>query len=653
MEEWVYKGNRVIVPGSDIIWNPRLALYLTVSRKAISAYRAIDGQQILSFKFKNTEENVIQCEWEPSEGKMFAVFFQNGAVKIYDGSSVGKVQGVLNLNPSDRQCDIKYGMWTPMRWVSFEPELDLLDVDLSELMPRLVKIVTGSKNLEILEYEGASPTWRFQDHRNLSHLFLAHDRKNSRILVSIDALLEIDFEIGVRDVFKVVPVENNSGHLLCVGRDASLQHVHLNFFNCALTRKLIVTSGKLRFLAQYFTENMSLIQSELIDPYATFMRRLVDAYDDKDLVRDLRDVLFTGAVTPALEDWLCHTIGDKNLRRWQQLSERLYSETNKIIVLALIPALEQLTVSAERFHGLVKALRLLKFGLSHAGASGVVSGGSAATLQASEALELIATCRDALTFTFSLVSELNLHANFRVPFAAWFHDTVSIALDEDYTRKAAPVLTPRKILHFLSNSFTSTALFDRCDSQLKSLAQTLDANVQVLYENYTRRWTLAQITVSEPIQLREEAPSMVFDVQMTPMSDLMLLCTNSGHSELNIISHAISRANSTMKLRSSQYVRTIPPLLEGTSGKTESRELFTDAKFSPDEPAVLALHGDSKLTSTTLNYTIDGSVRITSPRKSTLEPAQGISSIRFSQHHLLALVSDRNAELRLFEYHMI
>ena len=310
-------------------------------------------------------------------------------------------------------------------------------------------------------------------------------------MVAIDGQLSLRFPSGIRNVHKILP-QGGSGSFLAVGKDGTLQWVTLKFLECALMRELVKSSGQIRFLCRYLAENVSLCHTELIEPYRVFLTRLMGAYEGDDLATRLRDILLTGYIPDDLEEWLCNSVGDKNYKRWKQLSTRMYGDLNNVLTLAVVPACERLILAAERMQGIHKSLKLQRFCKDYAG-----------ELTTVELQTLISECQTLLEFTLNLITELNRDAALHQVFAEWFYDVVMETVDEDYKRPSRDgiPLDSYGLDQYLSYCWQSSETIQRFETSLPELAARPGVSAALLDRKYTREWLLADIHVTETVHV--------------------------------------------------------------------------------------------------------------------------------------------------------
>ncbi|SCV00268.1 LAME_0G08614g1_1 [Lachancea meyersii CBS 8951] len=478
----------------QVVWNPQLALYLVVAGKSIAVNRATDDQRVGAVVLKDPEQ-AIGYQWEQKTGKKFAVFYRNGLVRVYDCTTTGgHLQKVVNMADAQKGLETKNAnlssaVWATVVWEQFSETYTALDVDLTALMPEMVRIVRDSKQITMAPLECWGPDMRHPE----ASLILAHSEDDHNYLLTIDGLVSVRFSSKIAHMCKILPPSYKGGPFVGVARDGSLEHVCVSFTKAPLMRELINSSGQVRMLCDYLVENIAVCRSDLIDPYIQFLTRISDAYSGQDLYTQLCEILVSGCVDPALEDWLCNSIGDKNFKRWKQLSTRMYRDLSNVLTLAIVPACERLILECEKLQGIHKSIKLhkMKDKCEFETAS-----------WASPKLDtLLHVCQEILQSTLRWISDLNLEAALHTLFADWFFDVVMECVDEDYkipaTHETRSALRLEQYLAACWRNQSATAGVLPLETLVSDQLVTCAANVDELY---TKPWIskLIEVSVAAP-----------------------------------------------------------------------------------------------------------------------------------------------------------
>ncbi|CUS25053.1 LAQU0S25e00826g1_1 [Lachancea quebecensis] len=506
--KWQFKGLIRLPQHRDIVWNPRLSLYMVLSDKTVSVNRAIDGERIAAVNLRD-DGQLIGAQWELAEGKLFALFYDSGAVRIYDCSTGGSLREVVNLIDEGQTTDVTVDtvVWSGAQWAQFRQEYSGLNIEITKQLPGMVRLVRDAKQLSVVPLETGKLRW-LADAGKDAAIFLGHDEISGDYLMTADGLLSVRVPSGIKKMHKILRQRTN-GTFVGVGVDGAVQWITLQFLNSALMRELIRYSGQIRFLCDYLAENISMCKTDLIEPYRQFLMRIAGAYDGGELPSKFRDIIISGYIPEDLEDWLCNSIGDKNYKRWKQLSTRMYGDLNNVLVLAVIPACERLILAAEQLQGIHKSLKLQEFGLA-----------SPQELESTEIAELIDVCQTLLRTSLELAVDLNRDTRLHAIFADWFYDVVMETVDEDYKRPQCrdshqDCYGDRALAldRYISHCWDDSEIWTRFEQLLPQLAADAAISANKLDHIYTRAWVLKQIHVTHPVRACSVNSAEVLDVK--------------------------------------------------------------------------------------------------------------------------------------------
>lgn len=570
-----------------------------------------------------SDELPIGYQWETMHGRLFALFFQNGIIRIYDASITGKMQTSLSLNTNH----LDFVIWESVVWSNKNKMLQIFDIDTTELMPQLIKLVKDARQLAMVSVDMERPPWtKLGDDE--SYIFLGHDQESKDYVLSIDGLIDVAFTAEISEISKIL-AHGKHGNYVCLGKDMAVQHICLDFLDCPLTREIIKTCSKIKFLCDYLVQNIELLRSELLLPYQTFIAKVSEAYEN-DLAAALLDVLFTGYVPSELEDWLCNTIGDKNLRKWKHLSSKLYTDLNKIMVLTIVPACERLILCGERLHGIIRGLKLLKFGFEADGSG----------IDAVEVDEFVELCQEMLELTLKSVRELNIETNLHNVFIEWFNDVVMEAVDEDYKRKETYDYNPLKIEQFISQSLCQSPVLGRCESRFAEQAVRISHQARHTTNIYARKWLKQQITATPVFRLRDPGTdARILDSILTIEGHLLVLHYSESAHSLAVTCYKPSDLPETYHT-------------ELLSSKETPGMHVKDAKFFAEKDAILILREPTTLVVINFLLSLNGRVDVTSVSESSISETYAFDSLQVSHSNLVTMCSSTDEKMALYECHV-
>ncbi|SCU90310.1 LADA_0F03180g1_1 [Lachancea dasiensis] len=494
MVKWHLKGITKLGQHEDVIWNPKLALYLVVRGKTVAIHRATDDQLIGTVQLKDHEQ-VIGFQWDQTEGKQFATFYSNGTVKIYDCATSGNLRQVINVLAwqNEENVALDFAVWSRSAWDQFPVTYAALETDLPALMPGMVRIVRDSKQVSMAPLE----SWDMGQHTKPDTAILLAHYKGSNTgtikpgyVLNIGNQITVRFESGITDMFKILPPKNKHGPFVGVGSNGAIEYIRLPLLESPLMGELVKCSGQVRSLCSYLIENIAVCKTDVIEPYAVFLTRITDAFD-ADLYTQLCEVLLTGYVTLELEDWLCSSIGDKNYKRWKQLSSRMYRDLSNILAVAIIPACERLLLMCEKLQGVHKSVRLQKMTELHE-----FDEQKWASPQVDELKTAVEdVLKDVLQWAVALNRESAIHGSF----ADWFFDVVMECVDEDYKKPIGRQGAALQIREYLEKTWR-VADAPVASSQIQSLHSRVQDTVVTcshrIDQVYTKPWVLELIDVS-------------------------------------------------------------------------------------------------------------------------------------------------------------
>ncbi|SCU87228.1 LAFA_0E05490g1_1 [Lachancea sp. 'fantastica'] len=608
VEAFRFKGKTQLGPHQRVLWNPQLALYLVVTGKTITVNRQIDDQRVATVVLKDVDQ-VFAYQWDQETGKRFAVFYRNGIVKIYDCTTAGgQLQKVVNITETQNKA-LSSAVWARVAWETFSDTYAVLNVDVAALMPDMVRIVRDSKQVSMAPMGPWGPDLSVPE----ASVILAHSQEDRCYLLTVDDLVTVRFSSEIDQMCKILPPRSKHGPFVGVARDGTLEHIRLQLTEVPLMRELVKNSGYVRFLCDYLADHISVCKSDLIDPFAQFLARLKSAYSGSNLYTQLCEVLVSGSVDPALEDWLCNSVGDKNYKRWKQLSTRMYGDLNNVLTLAVVPACERLILACERMQGIHKSLKLQK--LKEIGEF------DATKWPSPEVDVLLQECQKMLTDTLRLVADLNAEAALHTTFQEWFYDVVMECVDEDYKRKpsvenqngnSAVQLERYLNVGWNSSTASSTAhgldlLATRARDQLVTCANELD-------RLYTKPWILELVQVNctgaaEPHMQVWDAivDETDDDADCVFLASQKVMCApDHESSSTSIVSitrcpgpSSTTANNITMEWDLNSDLKT------SSSDSTDSKicdAIFITSHGEPDAraPALVVLHGSNDTSLTTL-----------------------------------------------------
>ena len=170
----------------------------------------------------------------------------------------------------------------------------------------------------------------------------------------------------------------------------------------------------------------------------------------------------------SLNHWLCNVVGEKNLKKWKRLSETKYQKIIQIISLAVLPALEKLSLLSIRCEALVVAIAL-------------PASGHMQELEYFDSLKrtTAALCNQALNITQKTSEEEKKCS----VFILWIQDLIFECVDEDYVPKlnicedGSVVPTLMEIIDQFFQDTTKEKSTDGTDlskNLLKSISDTLE-----------------------------------------------------------------------------------------------------------------------------------------------------------------------------------
>lgn len=621
-------------PGEQrIVWNPVLSLFLVPTVKGIAVNRPVDGQRIATVSVKD-HGMIVDYQWEQSEGRVFAVCHSNGIIRLYDSSLAGKSVGSVILG--DSNCDVLKVCWSQDSWTFGSKFSNVFDHEITSLMPRLVKFVKDSRQLTMLPTDVGDgvPRWSKLD-GNKSFIFLGYDSKRQEILMAIDGAFKLSFSVAalvaagerldegdnvpnnVRDILKY-----DNGEYLVITDDWYIQKIKFDFLNCNLTREMISCCNRIRALHKQLHESVSLVKTELVEPYMQFIERVLSAYEG-DLIDDLTELLFTGSVPPELEDWLSNTIGDKNLRRWKKLSSVMYENAVKIMVLTMVPVCERLILCGERLHGIIKGLKLI--GLKE----------PEDNLEVLEAQKLVCLSQEALETIIVSIKQINVDSNLHEAFIDWFHDTVMEAVDEDYKRKTPYNYDPLKIQQFMSGSLTGVHTYEWCQYSFPAVTNRLGKQFETVEQLYVANWVVQRVKFGEPICIKKGLEkTRVKDVGVDTGKQLLFLYQDNDSKELVVSRYSLDLDPTTNNIAQESITLTI-----------EDVSPVKDAKFSADYKSIFVLHENgSGLSQVELQVNPEGKLFAFGRNSTLVDDLQNCNfdSIQISRHQIALVSSNRN-----------
>ncbi|SCU86053.1 LANO_0C06568g1_1 [Lachancea nothofagi CBS 11611] len=625
--KWRFKGISKLGTHQEVIWNPRMALYLVATGKNVGINRAIDDQRIGTVVLKDYEQ-VMGFQWDQKEGKQFVVYYKHGLAKVYDCTTGGSLQKVIKLVSSqDPSVSLSTAVWAKTEWKTFDNSYAALDMDLSAMMPGMVRIVRDSKQITMAPLEPWGPDLRNPE----AQIILGHSQESHSYVMTIDDLISVEFKSGVDKLFKILPPKYKHGPFVGVGEGGSLEYVYLPLTEAPLMRELIKSSGQVQFLCTYLLENIALCRSDLIEPYRLFLARITNAYDG-DLYEQLCDIVLTGYVASDLEDWLCNSIGDKNYKRWKQLSSRMYGDLNNVLVLAIVPACERLILVCEKLQGIHRSLKLQKM----AG----ISDFHEDEWDSPEIQTLLCECQKLLTTALKITTDLNREAALHSVFADWFFDVMMESVDEDY-KKPARNASPFDIEQYLASCWrdaSETARIALLEAMATEALVTCSDDINMVY---TKPWVLDLVKVSEPLKTLHTLAPTTTDLARAPPETRLLDAVSDDAGTVFVASTTSARPGQVEVSVTSGHSTTIGTFYASMDDLTQPCTV-TDASFVKcdngvatlvilhDDTTTIAANPNPQLTTTTVSRSPLLAAKLTSTAPQQITPQPNFPAHRLS-----------------------
>lgn len=408
--------------------NPFYPLYAKKVEKGLYVNRVADDARIATIIVRDISQ-VVNYQWDVISGKFLIIFYKDGTARIYDGFKAGKLMSLLRITNKK----VEGGIWDRIEEAtSPSQKIQKFDPDISKLMPKMIKFARDSRQIYILPYDLPNSEWRqsvIEKHGN------RYDKKTLDIHIvhqeddELVVMLNGDYALSIKtqnDALERSHLRNilvtEHGLYHCFYEDGSAATLNLRpLLECQLTIGLLNHVVTMRQLYGYLYAHLDLIKKDLVAPYTDFMNKVCgNAYGFQRLNEELTSLLLVGSVSEQLEDWLCNTIGEKNLRKWRKLELEGYQKSIQVLTLSFIPACERLIILSERFRGILKALQLREEQM---------------VVELVEIADLINVLQSCLKLTLKEIQRISTQERLSHIFFEWFNDKVHESLDEDYGPK--------------------------------------------------------------------------------------------------------------------------------------------------------------------------------------------------------------------------
>ncbi|QHS72330.1 anaphase promoting complex subunit 4 [Saccharomyces paradoxus] len=413
-------------PANDyfIDYNPLFPIFATRISRGLAIYRVSDHAKLAVIPIRNINL-VANYNWDTTTGKFLSIFFKDGTIRIHDIFKDGRLVSFLRI-PSTK---ISKGIWDriPLKYESSNRNFACNIID---DLPKLIRFVKDSKRINIVPYTPPNSLWRGPDEDDPESnekldVHVIFNEGNDKITFFFNgdyavflSVYDIEKEKFLKSIVKV-----QGGFYQCFYEDGTVRTLNLApLLQSKSSVNLLNYIMVIKELIGYVLTHLEFINRELITPYLDFVKRLCDeAYGYSKLKSELEALFLLGEISCDLEDWLCNSVGEKNLKRWKFVGCEAYQKTVQVLTLIFVPACERIIIFVEKLRAILEAFSIQnKF--SHT-----------SDLTAVEAL--LKNSQKLLTITLKSIIGLGKDEILFEKFFIWFNDRIHEALDEDYKLK--------------------------------------------------------------------------------------------------------------------------------------------------------------------------------------------------------------------------
>lgn len=406
-------------------YNPLFPLYAKEVNKGLGICRVADDAKIATVVVRDLKV-LAQFQWDNISGKCMAVFYKDGSVRIYDAFRAGKLLALLRLSREP----VDGALWDRIEICrGKEDGIYKFDQDIINAMPGMIRFARDTRQIYILPYEPPNTPWRLATveedgvpkERRILDVFVVHQEDHGLVLMlNGDLIVKLERGLPTSQLREVVAAGPGLYH--CFYEDTMVETLNLDqLIGCDPTIQLIEHSIAIKQLSRYLQDHLDLIKNDLVSPYTEFLAKVCDnAFGYRALHEELESLLLAGDVSVELENWLCYTVGDKNLKKWKKLGLDMYQKSIQILTLSFIPACERLILLSNRCRANLEALQLLE---------------SCSIVETTNFTNLTSLGQDCLRLALETIQGASAQEVFFSAFLEWLTDWVHEALDEDYKPK--------------------------------------------------------------------------------------------------------------------------------------------------------------------------------------------------------------------------
>ncbi|CAI4058177.1 hypothetical protein SKDZ_04G3370 [Saccharomyces kudriavzevii ZP591] len=407
-----------------IDYNPRFPIFATRITKGLAIHRVSDHARIAIIPVRNIAL-VANYSWDRTSGKFLSIFFKDGTVRIHDIFKDGRLVSFLRV-PSTK---ISRGIWDRIP-LKREYDNETFAYNVIDILPKLIRFVKDSKRVSIVPYTPPNGLWRGPDEDDpesgeILDVHVIFNEGNDEITIFFNGdytiLLPMDDIENERILESVVKVQDGFYH--CFYNDGSVRTLNLQpLLRSKPSVDLLHYIMVIKELIGYLLAHVELINRELITPYLDFVKRICDeAYGYNKLKSELECLFLLGEVSCDLEDWLCNSVGEKNLKKWKFLGCEAYQKTTQILTLVFVPTCERIIIFVEKLRGTLEAFSVQN------------KSNNTSDLTAVELL--LKNSQELLNNTLKSIIALGRNETLFEKFFIWFNDRIHEGLDEDYKLK--------------------------------------------------------------------------------------------------------------------------------------------------------------------------------------------------------------------------
>lgn len=355
-----------IVRDGFLKYNPRFGLYaMNQDHRGLVVNRVSDSSSIVRINVRDINL-VLDYYWDPVEGKYISLFLRDGSVRIYNIFNEGKLVSLLRVLPirfGGSKPSISKCLWDRILLPSEEESsLRIPYSDATKNMPKLVKFVVESKQIDIIPYRNMTKVWKSIEDSSKKlidiHMGYVQESTDLQILIDGEYLLHplslTDVSKELKPVTIMKSLVNKNGYNIWF-QDNSCVEIDLSQLVMDPDKLAVIESiNSMRSLYNFLQDHINLIEKSLMDPYYEFLES-IRGIDDSSVLEEL---FLIGQVDETLQHWFVDTINEKNLKKWTRLGNELYSNFKQILILVFIPVCEQLLVLVTRVNGMMRSLYL-------------------------------------------------------------------------------------------------------------------------------------------------------------------------------------------------------------------------------------------------------------------------------------------------------